>query len=288
MYSPIFKISPKLVSILLKIDKLKDEIVAMPLKKNALRDLRKSSIVQSAHNSTFIEGNRLTAQEVFGLLYDGKRFPNKGRDENEVLDYCVALKAVGDLVASNAPLSELAIQRIHGLVMGKASEEVYFSPYRDGQNVIRDSRSGDIVYLPPEAVDVSHLMSELVSWLIGAEQDEFPKPIIAAITHYQLATIHPYYDGNGRTARLFTYFILCRSGYDLKGICSLEGYYAQDLQAYYDAISVGPSHNYYLGREGADITSWVEYFCRGVVYALKEAKQDAESAQEYKVIEVMG
>jgi len=108
---------------------------------------------------------------------------------------------------------------------------------------------------------------------------EIPNPIVAAIAHYQFATIHPYYDGNGRTARLLTTLILHLGGYDLKGLYSLEEYYARNLSAYYEAISVGPSHNYYEGREEADITQWVEYFIAGMAYSFeKVAKQMNRSA----------
>ena len=58
--------------------------------------------------------------------------------------------------------------------------------------------------------------------------------------------------------------VLYLGGYDLKGFYSLEEYYAQNLPSYYDALAVGPSHNYYMGRAEADITSWAEYFCAGM------------------------
>ena len=106
-------------------------------------------------------------------------------------------------------------------------------------------------------------MEALIRW-VQTQENLLPCPILAAISHYQFATIHPYYDGNGRTARLLTTFLLHQGGYSLKGLFSLEEYYARNLQAYYDAISIGPSHNYYLGRAGSDITKWVEYFCEGM------------------------
>ena len=89
-----------------------------------------------------------------------------------------------------------------------------------------------------------------MTWLHGmreAEQEGLPAPLIAGIAHYQYVTIHPYYDGNGRTARLLASYCMQKGGYDLKGLYSLEEYYAQNLGAYYEALTVGP-HNYYLGR----------------------------------------
>ncbi len=135
---------------------------------------------------------------------------------------------------------------IHGLVMtGRAKA----TPFRDGQNVIRDSRTGRTVYMPPEAKDVPGLMRELVTWANAAcAESHLPMPVIAALAHYQFATIHPYFDGNGRTARLLTTLLLHRGGYGLNGIFSLEEFYAANLDGYYAGLAVGQSHNYYFGR----------------------------------------
>lgn len=115
-------------------------------------------------------------------------------------------------------LTEKHVKTIHGLVMDGKEKP---TRYRDGQNVIKDSSNGNIVYMPPEPSDVPALMKNLIAW-INKEKRELPVPIIAAIAHYQFATIHPYYDGNGRTARLLTNLILHKSNYGLKGIYSLE------------------------------------------------------------------
>ena len=64
-------------------------------------------------------------------------------------------------------------------------------------------------------------------------------PLKAGIAHYLHATVHPYYDGNGRTARLLTTLILHLGRHDLKGLYALEEYYARDLKAYYEALTVG-------------------------------------------------
>lgn len=85
-------------------------------------------------------------------------------------------------------------------------------------------------------------MSDLVEWIDRSMSEELSCPIVAALAHYQFATIHPYFDGNGRTARLLTTLVLHLGGYDLKGLYSLEAYYARNLGAYYQALTVGPSH----------------------------------------------
>lgn len=166
------------------------------------------------------------------------------------------------------------IQSIHGCVMDCRIKP---TSYRDGQNVIRESGSANILYLPPEWREVPQLMLALIDWVnLQLSENELPAPIIAGIAHYEFATIHPYYDGNGRTARLFTNLILHLSGYGLKGIYSLEQYYARNLQDYYAAISVGDLHNYHKGRAEADISNWVQYFCQGMADSFADVRVQAE------------
>ena len=263
------------------IEASRQAVSGLPITVQVLTSLRESARLLSTHYSTQIEGNRLTQEQVEDVLHGGT-FPNRERDEREVKNYYLALDFLDGLIKSRSPLiTEPDIQTLHGLVMeGKKRP----SPYRDGQNVIRDSASGAIVYMPPEAKDVSGLMREMIGWFNDQlERSELPVPIIAAIAHYQFATIHPYYDGNGRTARLLTSLVLHKSGYGLKGIYSLEEYYARDLQAYYKALSVGESHNYYFGRAEADITVWIVYFCTGMAEAFASVRlKAAEAARQAK------
>lgn len=276
MFKPAFTITPAMAKVLMSIEADRLAVDELPMDVAMLAGLRESAKLLATHYSTQIEGNRLTQQQVAQAVA-GSRFPGRERDESEVRHYYQALREVERLASqADQALTEMTIQVLHGLVMsGKAAA----SPYRDGQNVIRDSQSGGIVYLPPESADVPALMADLVAWI--QEQitsNELPVPLIAGIAHYQFATIHPYYDGNGRTARLLTTLILHKSGYGLKGIYSLEEYYARDLPAYYAAIAVGPSHNYYIGRAEADITPFLTYFCHGMAESFSSVRARAVQA----------
>jgi Fic family protein len=135
--------------------------------------------------------------------------------------------------------------------------------------------------MPPESKDVPQLMADLVDWINqSASQNELPAPLIAGLAHYQFATIHPYYDGNGRTARLLTTLILHKSGYGLKGIYSLDEHYAKNLDDYYAALNVGASHNYYEGRAEADLTDFLNYFCDGMAEAFTAVEAQARQAAQ--------
>ena len=101
------------------------------------------------------------------------------------------------------------------------------------------------------------LMKGLVDWENDAQKMKIPVLLIAALVHYQFVTIHPFYDGNGRTARLLSTFILHRGGYGLNGIFSGR-YHARDLQLY-KSLMTHPHHNYYEEEIGP-ISQLVSYF----------------------------
>ncbi|MBC6686617.1 Fic family protein [Wolbachia pipientis] len=262
MPMPNYTITSKIANCLMRIEAAKEKVLHLPLTVSMLSSLRETARLYTTHYSTMIEGNRLEPKQIEEVLSGKSHFPKYRRDENEVKGYYAALTQVEQWAARTIPITGKAIQTLHALVMASGKSKVKPTSYRDGQNIIRDSRTRAIIYMPPEAKDVPKLMSGMIDWIRDSEQ--VPCPIIAGIAHYQFVTIHPYYDGNGRTARLLTTLILHLGGYDLKGLYSLEEYYAKNLGAYYEAISVGPSHNYYMGRAEADITKWVEYFVEGM------------------------
>ncbi|PCJ54602.1 MAG: cell filamentation protein Fic [Planctomycetota bacterium] len=259
----------------MQIEAVRQSVMGLPFDVVMLRSLRQTAKLLTTHFSTQIEGNRLSQAQVAEAVA-GARFPGRERDEVEVRNYYQALEEVERLADVAGAIPESTVQKIHGLAFhGKSSS----TPYRDGQNVIRDGGSGGIVYMPPEAPDVPELMADLMAWMNeNLETRDLPSPIIAGLAHYQFATVHPYFDGNGRTARLLTTLILHKSGYGLKGIYSLEEHYARNLGAYYDALAVGDSQNYYMGRMEADVTGFLGYFCQGMAEAFTAVQVQALDA----------
>ena len=252
-FSPKYTVTAQMLANLAKIEVIKQQFENQPISPQLLLSLRESAKVATIHYSTQIEGNRLTGKEVAEAL-KGRKLPQREKDEQEVKAYYKAWNAMEEAVVANRSFDEKLVANIHSLV--EASKSII--PYRDNQNAIYDSETGAKIYLPPEAKDVPEMMTDFCQWVQNA--GNLPVPLVAGIVHYQFVTIHPYYDGNGRTARLLTSFIMRKGGYGLKGIYSLEEYYAKDLILYYDALQTHPHHNYYYGRYEADITSWLEYF----------------------------
>jgi Fic family protein len=272
-FKPNFIITPTMASGLMRIEAVKQAIQALPITPRVLANLRETARLFSTHYSTMIEGNRLTQEQVAQVIGGDQYFPGRERDQDEVKGYYAALDEAERLTKRREKVSEATVRRLHALVMGGGKTRVKSTLYRDGQNVIRDAHSKGIIYMPPEAKDVPWLMEQLITWI--NQKDELPVPIRAGIAHYQYATIHPYYDGNGRTARLLTTLILHLGTYDLKGLYALEEYYARNLKAYYEALTVGPSHNYYVGRAEADITKWIVYFIEGMAISFENVRNQA-------------
>ena len=269
-FHPNYQITKSILEKLYKIDQIKEQVKELPLTPRVLAGLKEMSRIVTTHYSTVIEGNRLTEREVREVL-KGQTIQGRERDEREVKGYFNALDEVA-VLAKKHIVTESNIQLLHGLIIGKNT----LTPYRTEQNSVVDAQTGIIVYMPPEATDVAPMMTGLVEW-INESTHTLPIPIVAAIAHYQFVTIHPYYDGNGRTARILTTLILHQGGYDLKGIYNLEEYYYQHLQDYYNALAVGPSHNYYMGRAEADITNWIEFFISGMLYSFQSVQKHLQA-----------
>jgi Fic family protein len=276
-WQPRFTITPAIARGLMQIEAARAVVAHTPLSPAAEAELRRRARIRSTHYSTRIEGNRLTLAQTEQVIEKPRvSIPDRQRDVTEVRNYWNALLRVEEWAAQQTPVTEALIRRLHALVHHGLRAKP--TSYRTGQNVIRDAATGAIVYMPPEASDVPALMAALVAWISQAEQEGLPVPIIAGMAHYQFVTIHPYYDGNGRTARLLATFLLHRGGYSLNGCFSLEEAHAQDLEAYYRALITHPHHNYYEGRADADITSWLDYFIATLARIFRIAQEEARQA----------
>ena len=275
-WKPAYKISTRCATALMQIESMRVELEHTAIPPLVEAELRRKARVRSTHFSTSIEGNRLTLEEAENVIEGRERqVRQRERDVNEVKNYWSARVRLEEWAVQGRRISEKLVQQLHGMAMrGKRGAA---SSYRKGQNAIRDSGSGTLVYLPPEAHDVAPLMAGLIEWINSAIAGEVPVPVVAGLAHYQFVTIHPYYDGNGRTARLLATFILQRYNYGLGGFLSVEEFHARDLAGYYAALAVHPHHNYYMGRETADLSGWIEYFVMALAAAYqmvqKELKQ---------------
>ena len=249
-----------------------------PVAKNRLR---KNSKKKSSYASNKIEGNPLTEKQVEEAIESD---PHKHflKPEQEVRNYFLALNLLEEKLKHKEVFSKEMILEVQALVEKGASKEkiglrgamppgVLFAVY--------DSETGKPEYIPPEHVDIPELLDELVEYVNST--DDHPL-IIAAIVHYQLVTIHPFEDGNGRTARLLSGYILDYYGYGFQGIGSLEEYFAYDPDEYYESLQMGLPTLYYSGRENPPHPEiWINYFLRMMeLYSKKVCELSKESEED--------
>ena len=190
-FEPRYTITSRVARGLMLIEAARQAVAALPLNERVLAGLCRSARLVSTHYSTQIEGNRLSRAQVERVLVHGDRIAQRERDEKEVKGYYAALDFAESYAAGNETITEPYVRKLHALVMGGGKARCRPTPYRTGQNVIRDSGSGRIVYMPPEAADVPAMMKEMVAW-VNSHAADVPVPGVAAIAQSQFATIHPY------------------------------------------------------------------------------------------------
>ena len=243
------------------IEHAKDEFGGIRIPAGLTGKLRKSSRKKSSHASTKIEGNPLTEEQASAAIDSSKRHYLK--PEQEVRNYFAALEYLDKCLGERRPISKeliLDVQRI--VVKGESAEKTGFrGPMPPGFLFgVYDDATGQAEYIPPESKDIEPLVDELVRY---AETTDDHPVIQAAIVHYQLVTIHPFEDGNGRTARLMSDYVLDRNGYGFGGIGSLEEYFAYDIDEYYRSLQMGLPPLCYEGRlDPPKPEIWLSYFVR--------------------------
>ena len=252
--------------------------------------LRKNSKKKSSYASNKIEGNPLTEQQANEAI-DSDPHKHFLKPEQEVRNYFLALNFLEEKLKKKEHLSKDMILKVQAIVEKGASKEkiglrgpmppgVLFAVY--------DSETGVPEYIPPEYTDIPVLLDELVEYVNTT--DDHPL-IIAAVVHYQLVTIHPFEDGNGRTARLMSGYILDYYGYGFNGIGSLEEYFAYDPDEYYSSLQMGLPALYYSGRDNPPNPEiWINYFLKMMVlyskkvYELSKASEEDELAGSFSYL----
>lgn len=178
-----------------------------PLPTGVLARLRQNLDLEWIYNSNAIEGNTLTLQETRLILETGLTIGGKNlREHFEVINHRKAIAYVEDLVSQDAGITSHHVRQIHKLVLTQIDDE------NAGQYRKTPVQIAGADYTPPDAWEIPRLMTEWGDWLTQGQVDQHPI-VLAALAHHRLAAIHPFVDGNGRTARLVMNLILMKHGY---------------------------------------------------------------------------
>jgi excisionase family DNA binding protein len=202
-----------------------------PLPKSAVQKLREKFQIEMTYNSNAIEGNSLTLKETFLVINEGITVKGKPlKDHLEAKDHHAALEYLYDLIDGNKKhtVSETLIKNLHQIILQETDKE-WAGRYRNANVII-----GGAKHTPPDALQVPQKMHDLISWLIS-QKDKINIIELSALLHHKLVHIHPFFDGNGRTARLTMNLLLMQSGYPLVIILK------NDRKKYYDVLSKADS-----------------------------------------------
>ena len=267
--NPQFRITNAIAGNLTRIERARGFLEAAKLAEDWIAGMQQRALVIEAHHTTHIEGTHLTLDQSERLLA-GESVPGvKPDDAREVVNYRDAFDLVAEYLGSGDPITEGLVREIHRrLVRGVRGDAANPGEYRRVQNYVANAVTNEIIYTPPPPEQVPPLMTRFVSWL-NAEEDVHPI-LVAGIGQFQMVHIHPFLDGNGRTARLLSMLCLYRKGYDFKRLFTLSEYYDRDRGAYYRAIQG-------VREKGLELTGWLEYFTSGLSSQLAEVQGKGES-----------
>lgn len=255
-FNPRFSITPKINKSLVEIERVRGFLDAVKLKDDWIADMQKNALILESHYSTHIEGTALSLEQAKSIL-EGKKVKGVNRDdEKELLSYKKAMDFISKYLGKEDPISEGLIRELHKiLVKDVRGGQADPGNYRKVQNYVVNSRTKEVIYTPPPPLEVPHLMREFIDWLNKVE--DLSPILIAGIAQFQFVHIHPFLDGNGRTARLLSTLILYKTGYDFKRLFTISEYYDKDRPLYYQSIQS-------VRKNNMDMTVWLYYFVEGL------------------------
>ena len=265
-----FTITNSITQALSAIERARGFLTAATLSEDWIKEMQSKAFILEAYSTTHIEGTQLTLEESQFLL-SGKELPSADPDDvKELLNYQKAFELVATYLENGSPITEGLIREIHKtLVLDVRGNSALPGEYRKVQNYVISSKTKEIIYTPPEAFEVPVMMSELVRWI--SEEQNISPILMAGIAQFQLVHIHPFLDGNGRSARLLSTLCLYRHGYDFKKLFSLSEYYDRNKTDYYRAIQS-------VRENKMDLTPWLDYFTQGLATQLQELVEQGTKA----------
>lgn len=276
MFIPKYIISNKILKNIGIVDASREVIMSSPLIPAWEAKFRKEAIERTIHHGTHLEGNQLSFEQAKEVL-EGEEVVARDRDIQEVLNYRNVLKFIDEVstqIGSGVGyvVSLDTILQIHKLTTDKILPEEKTGKLRDKQVVVKNTQTGQISYTPPVAAEVPYLLEDLLNWINSEEVKEIHPVIKAGIIHYELARIHPFVDGNGRTARATATLVMFLDNYDIRKFFSFEEYFDENPMDYYLTLQA-VSNQLVMDTHERDLTPWLDYFVEGVAIELNKIKE---------------
>jgi Fic family protein len=280
MYEPKYSITNAILKNIGSIEGSREVIEHAALVPQWEAQFRREALERTVHHGTHLEGNELSKEQAERLVGVEETHSElaaaqagivaRDRDVQEVINYRKVMEwidKIGISGSKNIQLDAELLRQVHKLTTDRLLPDVEQGAYRNVQVVIKNSKTGEITYRPPGFAEIPYQIDEFFAWLNTPMAMEHHSVLRAGITHYELVRIHPFTDGNGRSARAVALLLMYLEGYDVKRFFSLEEYYDENPLDYYQSLQ-SVSLN-----ESFDLTCWLEYFTRGLAIELDKIKQ---------------
>ncbi len=270
MYQPKFYISNKILKNIGAIEAAKEVIENAPLVPDFERDFRTDAIVRQIYHGTHIEGNDLTLSQTKQVI-KGEEVFGRDRDVQEVINYRNVVRLLGDLAQKRGGYDLESLLEIHKATVERVVPLEKAGKLRTTQVVIKEESSGRVILEPPAPHEVPYMLEDFLNWLNSVEAGDLHPVLRAGIVHYVLVAIHPFVEGNGRSARAYANLLMLKENYDLKKFFALEEHFDRDLSRYYEAFLLVDKQAQDISQR--DLTPWLEYFTETVAVELTKIKE---------------
>jgi Fic family protein len=293
IFSPRWTVTPLMQRHLNAIERTVGLLEYLRLRPDRSTDSR----IRDALSSVQIEGNRLTIEDAFKLARERGDTRLLGDDAREFLNYLNTFDEIDHMRdLRKTPLEIGDVLNLHQrVVRGVRGGDRFAGQLRREEVRVGDLEDGETIvhHQPPHWSRVEDELRDLIEWINRSYTKEAREDIergtldlwvhpviVAGIAQHRLVWIHPFLDGNGRTARMLTTLLLYGRGYDFKYLFDLSTYYNKDRDRYYAALRTAD-------REG-DYTRWLEYFMGGFARDMYQIRKHAASAGELTAIPTPG
>jgi Fic family protein len=224
------------LGVLKALDELREKLRhRINLSKRWTGSLRRLALARAIQGSNSIEGHNVSTTDAVAAVMNDEPTEANSEDWNAVTGYRQAMGLVLQIADDQTVLCSAELLRsLHFMIIGQ-DQRKNPARWRSGLIYVRDDKKNLVVYEGPEADLVPSLMDEFVHSLNSL--DNAPVLVRAAMAHLNLVLIHPFSDGNGRTARCLQSLILARNGVLGAEFCSIEDYLGKNTPDYYDALA---------------------------------------------------
>ncbi len=270
-YQPKFTINNQILTNIANIVAAKEFIESAPLIPAWEAKFRREAIERTVHHGTHLEGNKLNMEQAKEVL-DGRQILAKQDDIQDIINYREVLGYIDSVAKKEGKLTEEVLLKIHSLTVDKLLPDDQKGRFRTQQVYVTNSRTGEVSFTPPKPEKVAGEIRYFLDWLNSKESENIHPTLKAGVVHYNLARIHPFVDGNGRTSRACATLVLFLSGYDIKKFFALEEYYDTDAASYYQTLQE-TSNQIVEGESDRDLTGFLEYFTKGLAVELTRVRE---------------